>query len=39
MENFFNLIELETQNAIKNIVNKEIDEFSELSCDEPHLMD
>ena len=39
MENFFSLLELETQNAIKNYVNNEIDEFLELSCENPHLMD
>ena len=32
-------MELETQNAIKNYVNNEIDEFLELSCENPHLMD
>ena len=39
MKNFFSLLELETQNAIKNYVNNEIDEFLELSCENPHLMD
>ena len=39
MENFFDLLELETQNVIKNYLNEEIDKFLELSCENPHLMD
>ena len=39
MENFFNLSELDTQNAFINYFNKEIDEIFEIFCEDTHLMD
>ena len=43
MENFFDLLDIETQNVIRacaeEVENEEINAFLELSCNDPHLMD
>jgi len=43
MENFFDLLDLETQNVIRDcaneVTNEEIDQFLQQSCENTHLMD
>ena len=43
MENFFDLLDLETQNVIRacaiEVTGLEIDEFLQQSCENTHLMD